>query len=135
MIQQQEHHYAWWRMRFTSEAMGFSCLGRTVEISMQGVSFHSDFDIPLLSASRVTIFIPPGDGYPQPYQFDADTRAVSSVLQGESGFLIGLEFTDIHADGATVLKIKLTSCPMVPGSEMTVSEALKGAKAIVAEKK
>ncbi|HQT25621.1 MAG TPA: PilZ domain-containing protein [Burkholderiales bacterium] len=134
MIQEQERHYAWWRMRFTSEAMGFSCPGKTVDISMKGMSFHCDFDIPLLSASRITIFIPPCDIYPLPYEFNADTRTVYSVLQGESGFLIGLEFTNIHEDGATVLKIKLASCPLVPGSETLVSEALKGPKTVVQEK-
>lgn len=134
MILEQERHYAWWRMRFSSETPELSCPGKTVEISMKGLNFHCDFDIPLLSSCKVTIYLPPCDFYPQPYEFNADARAVYSVLQGESGFLIGLEFTDIHEDGATVLKIKLAACPLVPGSEITVSEAKKGAKAFIQEK-
>ncbi len=117
-------------MRFTSDSPGFSCVGKTVEVSMKGLSFHCDYDIPLSSTAKVTIYMPPCDFYPLPYEFNADARPVYSILQGESGFLIGLEFTDIHEDGATVMKIKLASCPMVPGSEEGAGEE-KDAKAFI----
>ena len=130
MSREYDRHYAWWRMRFTSDTLGYSCIGRTVEVSMKGLSFHCDYDIPLSTNGKVTVFMPPCDYYPQPYEFNADTKSIYSILQGESGFLIGLEFTDIHEDGATVMKIKLASCPMVPGSEEPPAEE-KDVKAFI----
>lgn len=131
MIRDQDRHYAWWRLYFTSESLGISCIGKTVEISMKGLSFHCPSDIPLSSKAKVTVYIPPCDFYPIPYEFNADARSVYSILQGESGFLIGLEFTNIHEDGATVLKIKLASCPLVPGTDDVISAEM-GAKALAA---
>lgn len=133
MIREYDRHYAWWRMHFTAETLGLSCQGKTVEISMKGLSFHCDFHIPFATPAHVTVFIPPGDLYPNPYELNADVRAIYSVLQGESGFLIGLDFTDIHEDGATILKMMLASCPLVPGTEEVIREE-KGTKALAQKK-
>ncbi len=133
MIRDYDRHYAWWRVRFTSEDSKISCLGKTVEISMKGLSFHCDFHVPLSTKAKVTVYLPPCDRYPLPYELNADARAIYSILQGESGFLIGLDFTDIHEDGATVLKIKLASCPLVPGEEEIIREE-KGTKALTQDK-
>lgn len=133
MIRNYDRHYAWWRMRLASRDLGVSCLGKTVEMSMKGLSFHCDIDIPIATQAHVTVYIPPCDLYPHAYELNADARSVYSVLQGESGFLIGLDFTDIHEDGATVLKIKLASCPLFSGPEEIIRED-KGSAALAHNK-
>ncbi len=122
MERQYDRHYAWWKVEFTPERDSSTWLGKTVEVSMKGASFHCATHVATSSRGKIHLFLPPNDLHPSPYELKAEVRVIYSILQGEAGFLTGVDFVDIHEDGATILKITLASCPLVPGEDREIIE-------------
>ena len=96
-----ERYAVRWKLRFASPEL--SCDGRTADISQNGLSFHSDIAIPHAAKARISLRLPPGKLHPYGHELSADVRVVYSVLQGKSGFRIGLEFTHIEEKSAATL--------------------------------
>lgn len=102
---QYERYAARWRISFSSPEI--SCESRTADISQNGASFHSDVAIPNSVRATVTIFLPPSAQHPRGRDISMHARVVYCILQGKSGFRIGLEFTKIEEKTLEILSRKL----------------------------
>ena len=104
-----ERYAVRWKLRFTSQDSALSCDGRTADVSQTGLSFHSDIAIPRSVKAVISLLLPPGKQHPHGYELSADVRVIYSVLQGKSGFRIGLEFTRIEEKSAAILSKALAN--------------------------
>ena len=102
---QQERYAVRWKIRFSSPEV--SCESRTADISQNGASFHSDIAIPHSLRATITLSLPPSDQHPKGRDLSMHARVVYCILQGKSGFRIGLEFTEMEVKTAEVLSKRL----------------------------
>ena len=82
-----------------------SIKGTTQDISRDGTSFISEYNI--VSSNIVTIYLmlDPGDATHAPKVFEAQGNIVSSVLSPQQGgFRLGIQYTKISADNKQVLQ-------------------------------
>ena len=100
-----------WKIRFLSPEV--SCSSRTVDVSQAGASFHSEVAIPQSLKATVTISLPPSSLFPKGQDISMHVRVVYCILQGKSGFRIGLEFTHVDEKVADILTKKLTHIAMM----------------------
>ena len=82
-----------------------SIKGKTQDISHDGISFISEFN--LISSRAVTVYLmlDPGDATHPPKVFEAQGKVVCSVLSPQQGgFRVGINYTKISADNKQVFQ-------------------------------
>lgn len=79
--------------------------GKTQDISSDGTSFVSEYNIAVARPVTVYLMLDPGDAKHAPVVFEAQCNIVSSVLSPQQGgFRLGLQFTKMVGEGRQVLQ-------------------------------
>ncbi len=98
-----------WRIHFASN--GHSLSGKTIDVSVSGVSFLSETAVSPSTNAQIRLFLPPSDIVPKGYRLSASAKVVYCILQGKAGFRVGMEFTAMDRKDSDLLSKCLESQP------------------------
>lgn len=79
--------------------------GKTHDISLDGASFISQYNIVSAAPITICLLLDPGDAKRPPAVFEAQGKIVNSVLSPQQGgFRLGIHFTKVAADSNQILR-------------------------------
>jgi c-di-GMP-binding flagellar brake protein YcgR len=82
-----------------------SIQGKTLDISSDGTSFVSSFNIQLGHEGNLFLMLNPGDAKNPPVVLETQCKVISCVLSPQQGgFRLGLHFTKMSAENKQVLQ-------------------------------
>lgn len=85
--------------------------GRTDDLSKSGLSFFCQFNLSAKKCS-MDLHLPSRMNGEPPFVATVDAKVVYSVLSGEKGFKVGVEFKKFHGDAKTLVVRELAFCQM-----------------------
>lgn len=82
-----------------------SIQGKTLDISSDGTSFVSSFNIQIAREGNLFLMLNPGDARNPPEVFETQCKVISCVLSPQQGgFRLGLHFTKMSAENKQALQ-------------------------------